>query len=360
MRPAGVVRVRLLWKLLAINIPVIGGVIAVVWIAINYLAANYFMVLMDKYDISPTEAHQMFLHAVHRYLIWASLGALALAASLSFLLTRKVLWPLSQMAAASQALATGNYGARVRVTSRDEVGQLGEDFNRMAESLDRMEHLRKRMVADVAHELRTPLTNIRGYLEALRDGVVPPSAETYAIVEQEILRLVRLVEDLLQLARADAAGSHLERQVVSLEDVVEEVLDAYRPRLQAKGIASQVDIGADSERVLADRDKLVRMVSNLVDNALQYTLPGGRLRLYAEREATGVKVTLANTGEGIAEEDLPFVFERFYRGDRSRSRESGGAGIGLAIVKELAEAHHGRVGAATGDGEARFWVVLPD
>jgi two-component system sensor histidine kinase BaeS len=359
MRPSGVVKVRLLWKLLAINIPVIGGVIAVVWIAINYLAADYFMVLMEKYEISPTETHEMFLHAVHRYLIWASLGALALAASLSFLLTRKVLRPLSEMAAASQALATGNYGARVRVTSRDEVGQLGEDFNRMAESLDRMEHLRKRMVADVAHELRTPLTNIRGYLEALRDSVVPPSAETYAIVEQEILRLVRLVEDLLQLARADAAGSHLERQDVSLAQVVEEVLDAYRPRLQAKGITPQVEIGADSERVLADRDKLLRMVSNLVDNAWRYTAPGGQLRLCAEREATGVKLTLANTGEGIAEEDLPFVFERFYRGDRSRSRESGGAGIGLAIVKELAEAHHGRVGAATGEGETRFWVVLP-
>ena len=353
-------RGRLLWKLLGINITVIVGVIVVVWLAIDYRAADYFMALMEKYNISPTETQQMFLDAVHRYLIWASIGALVVAGSLSFLLTRRVLRPLSEMAGAARAVAAGNYGARARISSRDEVGQLGQDFNRMAESLDRLEHLRKRMVADVAHELRTPLTNIRGYLEALRDGVMPPSAATFGIIEQEIHRLMRLVEDLLQLARADAAGSHMELQEVALREVVNEVLETYRGRLAEKGIAHEVEIGAGSEQVVADRDKLMQMVGNLVDNAWQYTPPGGQLRLRTERDAAGVRVTLANTGEGIAAEDLPFVFERFYRGDRSRSRESGGAGIGLAIVKELAEAHHGQVGAASDDGATRFWFRLPD
>ena len=196
---------RLLWKLLLINIvPVIGIIILVVWIAIDQLAASYFMALMDKYEVSPDDIHQMFLTAVHRYLLWSTLAALILAFVISYFLIRRVLRPLSQMRAITREVAAGNFSARVQVTSGDEVGELGLAFNRMADSLAKLEQLRKTMVADVAHELRTPLTNLRGYLEALHDGVLPPSQETFGMLQQEIMRLVSLVENLQQLARADA------------------------------------------------------------------------------------------------------------------------------------------------------------
>ncbi|MCG6862292.1 MAG: HAMP domain-containing protein [Chromatiaceae bacterium] len=352
-------RNRLLWKLLGINIPVIAGVILVVWLAIDYLAAGYFTVLMNEYHISPDEANGIFLDAIHRYLLWASLCALGLAGALSFLLTRKVLRPLFQMMEVTGRLAAGDYGARVHVTSNDEIGQLGFAFNHMADSLRRIEQLRKTMVADAAHELRTPLTNIRGYLEALHDGVIPPSKATFSMLQLEILRLTKLSEDLLLLARADTAKRDIRRQSLSLRRLVEKVLDLNRPRFETKKLAIEVRISKDADRVVADRDKLLQVVTNLADNGWQYTPEGGHLVISTERTEAGIRTTFANTGEAIAEEDIPFIFERFFRADKSRSREHGGAGIGLSIVKELVEAHGGQVGAASAAGENRIWFILP-
>ncbi len=350
---------RLLWKLLAINIPVVAGVILVLWLAIDYLAADYFAVLMEEYHVSPNDAHAIFLNAVHRYLLGATLSAFALAGALSFLLTRKVLRPLLQMMEVTRRLSEGDYSARVQVRSRDEVGRLGAAFNRMADNLERIERLRKTMVADAAHELRTPLTNIRGYLEALHEGVVAPSKETFAMLHSEMLRLVKLSEDLLSLARADAAKLDLHPQRFSLRELVDEVLEVNRLRFRAKELAARVGFAEGADEVLADRDKLLQAVRNLVDNAWQYTPQGGRFEVSGERVPEGVRVTFTNTGEGIAEGDIPFIFERFYRVDKSRSREHGGAGIGLSIVKELIEAHEGKVGAASADGETRVWFTLP-
>lgn len=167
-------RSRLLGKLLGINVLIIAAVILAMWYAIDYLAADYFMTLMKDYNISPTEVHKMFVDATHRALIWASAVALGLAIILSFLLTKKVLTPLSQMIGISRRIASGDYSEQVQTSARDEVGQLAIAFNHMAQSLQTLEQLRKTLVIDVAHELRTPLTNMRGYIEALRDGVIPP------------------------------------------------------------------------------------------------------------------------------------------------------------------------------------------
>ena len=350
---------RLLWKLLAINIPVVAGVILVVWLAIDYLAADYFAVLMEEYHVSPNDAHGIFLNAVHRYLLGATLCAFALAAALSFLLTRKVLRPLSEMMQVTRRLSDGDYTARVQVQSKDEIGRLGAAFNRMADNLERIERLRKTMVADAAHELRTPLTNIRGYLEGLQEGVVSPSQETFEMLHSEMLRLVRLSEDLLSLARADAAKLDLRPQPFSMRDLVEEVLDFNRLRLSAKDLKAEVRFHEGADVVLADRDKLLQAVRNLFDNAWQYTPPGGRIQVSAKRVPEGLRVSFVNTGQGIAAEDLPYIFERFYRADKSRSRDHGGAGIGLSIVKELVEAHDGKVGATSADGQTTVWFTLP-
>jgi len=354
-----VARKSLLWKLLGINILAIGFVIILMWLAIDYLAADYFMVLMKKYKISPTETHQMFLDAVHRYLIWASLGALVLALTLSFLLMKRVLGPLTRMTDITRKIASGDYSDTVPITSRDEVGALAMAFNRMAESLQKIEQLRKTMMIDVAHELRTPLTNIQGYLEALTDGVVTPSRETLELLQEETLRLVHLVEDILRLAKADAAKATLHKTEVRLLDVIGHVLDSFRAQFSEKRIGVETRFINGADQLRADPDKLAQVIGNLLQNALQYTLSGGRVRISTERMPGEIKVVFANTGGEIAEKDLPYIFERFYRGEKSRSRDHGGPGIGLAIVKELVEAHGGKVGAEVSSGEVRVWFTLP-
>jgi signal transduction histidine kinase len=349
----------LLWKLLAINAAMIGVVFLVVWLAVDFLAADYFSVLMERYNISPADSHQMFLDAIHRYLIQVSVAALALAVLLSFLLTRKVLRPLSDMAAISRRIAAGDYTDRVEAASRDEVGHLARAFNQMADSLERVERLRRSMVVDMAHELRTPLTNIRGYLEALADGVVPPSKETFEMLQEEILRLVRLAEDLNQLTKADAARAYLQREEISLPDLIDQVLELYRYQFESRGISVETDYAEGSERTTGDRDKLLQVLRNLIQNACQYASSDGAFTVAAERARQGIKVTFANTGPGIDEADLKLIFERFHRAEKSRSRDSGGAGIGLAIVKELVEAHGGQVGAESAEGQIRIWFTLP-
>ncbi len=353
------IKKRLLWKLLLNIIPVIGVTILVVWLAIDKLAATYFMRLMENYSIAPHDSHQMFIEAVHRYLLWAALAALALALLLSFLMTRRVLRPLSQMTQISQELAAGNFNNRVEVVSVDEVGQLGLAFNRMAESLEQLEQLRKNMVTDVAHELRTPLTNLRGYLEGLSDEVVPPSRETFQMLESEILRLVHLVDDLQQLTKAEAAQAFLQRSELSVVSLVEQLRALFERRFQAKGIDLQVAIEPANLTVNADLDKLLQALRNLLENAWRYSPAGGRVIVTGRQLKAAVEISIINSGDGISENDLPFIFERFFRADRSRSREQGGAGIGLSIVKQLIEAHGGCVGAESGDDQTRIWLQLP-
>jgi signal transduction histidine kinase len=352
-------RNRLLWKILAINVPVIGLIILVVWVAVDVLAAHYFTELMKRYNIEPSETHAMFVASVHSYLIDASIVAAILAALLSFLLTRTVLRPLSQMNEVSQHIAAGDYTARVEVRSQDEVGQLGHAFNRMADNLEKIERLRRTMVVDLAHELRTPLTSLRGYLEAIDDGVVDPSTETLRILQDEIMRLVRLVESLNQLTKADAARAYLERQEVDLLALIGQALELDRFAFGSRGIDVETAFPDTSLTVNADRDKLFQVLRNLTQNAWQYTPTGGRLRVAVAVEPRAVTVSFANSSSGLSDEDLPLIFERFYRAEKSRSRESGGAGIGLAIVKELVEAHGGSVGVARDGGDVRFWFSLP-
>ncbi len=350
---------HLIWKLLGINILVIGFVIVIVWVSIDYLSANYFMVLMEKYNIPTGPIHDMFVSSVHRYLIWASLSALLLTVFLSFLLIKRVLEPLARMTEITRSISLGDYSASIPVRSKDEVGQLAMAFNRMADSLRKIERLRKTMMIDVAHELRTPLSNIQGYLEALIDDVVPRTRDTFELLHEETLRLTHLVEDILRLAKADAAKETLDLIQIRMGDVIENVLDIFRSQFETKGI--HVDSrGVDrTVQVWADPDKLSQIVRNLMQNAVQYTISGGTVKIYTQPEDRQIQVVFANTGVEVDEQDLPFIFERFYRGEKSRSREHGGAGIGLAIVKGLVEAHNGNVGAQIHGNETRIWFSLP-
>ncbi len=350
---------HLLWKLLLNIVPIIGMTILVVWLAIDKLAATYFMRLMENYAINPTESHQMFIESVHRYLVWAALAAMVLALLLSYLMTKRVLRPLSQMTRISRELAAGNFTNRVEVVSQDEVGELGLAFNSMADSLARLEQLRKSMVSDLAHELRTPLTNLRGYLEGLSDEVVPPSVETFRMLENEILRLVHLVDDLQQLTKADSAQAFLRRQELSCATVSGQLRALFERRFASKEIDLRIRIEPSALMINADLDKLLQALRNLLENAWRYTPVGGEVVVVSAEDGEGVEISVENSGEGISAADLPFIFERFFRADRSRSRAHGGAGIGLSIVKQLVEAHGGQVGAESAAGITRVWMRFP-
>ena len=353
------VKQPLILKLLTINAAVIFIVILFVWLAVDYLAADYFGVLMERYHISPTESHGMFVTSVHRYLIGASILAVIVAIGLSFLLTRRVLRPLSEISAVISRLASGDYSARVQSCGNDEVGRLGTTFNQMADSLQRLEELRRNMVVDVAHELRTPLTNVRGYLEAMQDGVVPASDNTFQLLHREVFRLIHLVEDLQRLTRADAAKGHLALEEIPLGEVMDQITALYGPQVNEKRISLERDIADDVQRVSADPDKLLQILSNLVQNACQYAPEDGRMQISAERVDKQIRISVENSGDPIPEQDLSRLFERFYRPDKSRSRDSGGAGIGLAIVKQLVEAHRGEVGLENSAHGVRVWFTLP-
>ena len=350
---------HLILKLLAVNLVVVGFVMVVVWLSIDTLAAGYFVTLMEKYNISPEPAHAMFVDAVHRYLIWAFLSAVILAVVLSFVLMRRILAPLTRMTVVTQEIAAGNFSDRVRVGSMDEVGRLARAFNQMAESLEKIENLRRTLMIDVAHELRTPLTNIRGYLEALDDGVLPPSRETLTLLQTETRRLADLVEDVLQLARADAARGTLEPAPMDLGAAVRDCLARFADTLARKSVEVVLQVPPDPVMVPVDRNRIKRVLRNLTDNAARYIPRNGRLAVRIAADSTAVRVEYLNTRGELLAADLPYLFERFYRGEKSRSRQHGGAGIGLAIVKELIEAHGGSVGVDLHGDDVRIWFSLP-
>lgn len=353
-------RQRLLWKLLVGHIVPIFALFAfLIWRAIDRLAAGYLRELEVRFHVSPVDLHRQFLEAVHHKLFWGVVITLTVTLLFTYLLTSWVLRPLLQITAITKKVADGNYSERVKAISRYEGGQLADAFNHMADNLEKVERLRKSMVADISHELRTPLTNLRGYLEGLSDSVIPPTPETFRMLEQEVLRLVSLVEDLQQLAKADAAETFLDFRELSLHELLSQIMELYRPNFQEKEIDVQWQLGPGSDLVVADRDKLLQAIRNLADNAWKYTPRRGVVIISTERIADGIKTVFTNSGAVIAADDLPYLFERFFRGERSRSRDAGGAGIGLAIVKELVEAHGGAVGAESDENWTRVWFSLP-
>jgi signal transduction histidine kinase len=352
-------RIRLIWKLLGIIACVIAFLMVLIWLAVDYLAADYFSVLMEKYHISPESSHAMFVEAIHTYLIWASLGGVLIAGILSFWLLRRALSPLTAMAASTRRIASGDYSARVRVHSGDEVGQLAQAFNRMAGNLEHLEGLRRKLMIDIAHELRTPLTNMRGYLEALVDGVVPPTAENFRLLQTDTMRIVDLTEDILSLAKADAARRDLAPVPLSVAALVLDELKQIRRRFQSKGIAVTHALTRDGGMVVADPHMLSQVVRNLLENACRYTPPGGDVHIQSNLGSAALDLVFNNTADAFDPGALPFLFERFYRGERSRSRVHGGAGIGLAIVKELVEAHGGAVVAEYENTVFSIRVCLP-
>jgi signal transduction histidine kinase len=307
---------------------------------------------------TPTQAG--FLNSINQQLMLAMIGAGAVTLLLTWLLSRRIVGPIEALTTAAGRMERGDLSVRVPVTSQDEVGKLAHAFNAMSDSLAQQEQLRRNIVADVAHELRTPISNIRGYLEAARDGVVEPDPALLHSLHEESLILCRLVEDLQELQLAEAGQLKIEMQAVSVAEVVEVAAVALRPTAMAKNVRLETDASPDLPEVQADSARVGQVLRNLIDNAVTHTPAGGRVDVQARRLDDEVEITVQDTGPGIAPEHLPHIFDRFYRADESRARTTGGAGLGLAIVKQLVELHGGHVWVESVPGEgAAFHFTLP-
>jgi signal transduction histidine kinase len=290
---------------------------------------------------------EVFLAGVNRSLLIAGAAGGAAALLLALFFGRRVVGPIEALTVAARRMERGDLSGRVAVGSSDEVGQLGRAFNAMAESLERTERLRRTMVGDVAHELRTPLSNVRGYLEALRDGVAAPTPEVIDSLHEEALLLTRLVDDLQDLTLAEAGQLALAREPTALAELVAGALAAFEPRAAAAGTRLRSEVDTELPPVDVDPRRVGQVLRNLLANALTHTPPGGEVVVSARPDGERAEVAVRDTGVGIAPEHLPHVFERFYRVDRARARATGGAGLGLAIVRELVQAHGGQVSASS-------------
>jgi signal transduction histidine kinase len=306
------------------------------------------------------EPEEAFLQRLRETVVPVGVAACAVAILLGLLLTWQLTGPLRKLKTAAQGIAGGDLSQRVDIKSKDEIGELGRAFNEMAEHLSRAEELRRNMTADIAHELRTPLSVIRGNLEAIADGVFPPTKENVSSIHREAVLLSRLVDDLQELALAEAGQLRIEPEVTDVSSLIGRVLTNVATRAQSEGISIVTDLASDLPLVSVDSQRIGQVISNLVDNALRHSAEGGTVTVRTRLAAEAVQVDVVDQGPGLSPEELSLVFERFYRGDKTRSRATGGAGLGLAIVKQLVEAHRGRVWVESTEGQgATFSFTLP-
>jgi len=307
--------------------------------------------------------HDLLLSVV--LLVFAGGMAMALGYFLSSTMTDRI----HLLKKAAENLAGGNLETRVSVSGRDEVATLAESFNQMATQLQaadekqrELEHLRTDLIAWVSHDLQTPLASIRAILEALYDGVVeePETVKRYLnTAQRDVSSLSALIDDLFEMAQIDAGGIPLERAASSLVDLISDTLESFSELASRQNIRLEGAVEADVDTVFMDTQRIGRVFNNLISNALRHTPSGGKIEVRARRTGEGVEVTVCDSGKGIRTEDIPNVFESFYRGEKSRSRATGGAGLGLAIARGIVHAHGGDIRVESQPGDTRFIFTLP-
>jgi signal transduction histidine kinase len=332
------------------------------WLTRSFLLGPGAVLLHGEY-CAPNTAHQVVAlgdrNLLRSLAVPAILGFLA-ALALAFLLNRRIGLAITALARATRRFAAGDLRARVPLLGPAEIADLSEDFNQMAAKVEEGEEQRRNLVADVAHELRTPLTVLRGYLEALKDGVAEPEPALLATIHGEAVQLERLVDDLQELAQAEAAELGLEPGRVELDALLPAVAAGFALSAQDKGVAIGVDAPHDLPPAWADSERIAQVLRNLVANALRYTPAGGTITMRAFRTGERLRTEVRDTGIGIPPEHRPHIFERFYRVDPSRARETGGSGLGLTIAKRIVEAHGGQIGLEENPGGGCcFWFTLP-
>jgi two-component system, OmpR family, sensor histidine kinase BaeS len=352
-------------RLFAAFLVVAGAALGTVGVAVLLVGPTYFSEAMGHLPGDPIgeamgrATQAAFADAIRQALLAATVIAVATAIVVSLAVAARIARPVIALVAAARRVADGRYAERVNSDEPGELGELADSFNEMAASLEATERRRLQLVGDVAHELRTPLTTIDGYLEGLEDGVIEPNAATWTLLRTETGRLTRLVSDLSELWSAEAHQLPLRIDAVDVAAVAFEVAERFAPQAALRNV--QIDVRADRSVARADRDRVAQILSNYCSNALRHAPDGSTITVRTETAGSRVHASVADTGPGLAPDQLEAVFERFYRVDPARSRAAGGAGIGLAIVRALADAMEGRAWAeSAGRGRgATFHVELP-
>ena len=288
---------------------------------------------------------EAYLKRTNSVLLQATLVGSALALALGIVLARRLSRPLRELTLTARALSKGGLGKHVVIRSKDELGQLGNAFNQMSTELAKANELRKQMTADIAHELRTPLTVITGHLEGLRDGILKPNTERFALLHAEAKQLEQLIEDLRTLSLADAGQLPLHLQDTEVNQLLENVLAVYQQQASQQNITLILDSKEDLPTLYLDKKCMLQVLGNLISNALRYTPKGGTITLGSRLAGDKVELYVADSGVGITQEKLPHIFERFFRVETSRQKYEGESGLGLAIVKALVNMHGGVVSA---------------
>lgn len=309
----------------------------------------------------PGRGEQAYLDALRDSLWQAAVIAALVAVLLAFLFSRLITGPINSLKWSAQRIRDGDFAQRVKVETDDELGELAATFNSMAAQLELKERGRKQLLADVVHELRTPLSIIQGNLEAWRDGVVTPTADTVAPVHEEAVMLARLITDLRDLSLAEAGQLSLHREPTDMPELVSSTLDSYSKPAGAHRVELVFKTEAHLPQANIDPGRVRQVLFNLVENALRHTPRDGGIEVAVSSGPPGfLNVSVQDTGAGIAPEDLPHIFEHFYKADRSRERSRSGSGIGLAIVKQIVEAHGGQVHVESTPGKGSvFSFTVP-
>jgi two-component system, OmpR family, sensor histidine kinase BaeS len=349
------------WQLVVLNVIVIAVTGLTIIVLMHNIAQQQFMVIMHAagQPVDPTAGQRAYDAAVEAQIYPTIAVAALVAIGLSFAAVTLALRPLTAVREATRRMARGDAPVLVETSRRDEIGGVAESVNELAQSLRRLEELRRQVTNDAAHELRTPLHNLLGLIEGMRDGVIPPSPARLQQAHSELGRLIALVEDLRGLADAQLARDRMTREPVDLEALVREVVVGFDASMERHHLTWLIDAPDGGLTVDGDAGRLGQVVGNIVDNAIRCARAGTEISVSLTRRGPSVRVSIHNIGETIEEHSLPHIFERFFRADPSRARGSGGAGIGLAIVKELISAHGGGVGADSNAEGVTVWFDLP-
>jgi len=289
-----------------------------------------------------TDNDLSFINTLNRALLAVGVFSLILALLLGAIMAKRLSKPISRVITTAEQISKGFFGGRILEKSNTkEILQLTGAINNLAETLEKQETLRKRMTADVAHELRTPLTTLQSHMEALIDGIWKPDIERFKSCHEEIMRITRMVGDLERLARLENENVILDKSEFNISELTKRVTQNFEADFNNKSI--EVNVIGEDEMIFADKDKISQVLINLFSNALKYTEQGGKLDITVNGTDGAVEIKVKDTGQGISPEDLPYIFERFYRADKSRNRMTGGAGIGLAITRAIVDAHKGSI-----------------
>jgi signal transduction histidine kinase len=323
-------------------------------------AAGYLYIVHSGFRSAGITALQITYQSIGQFFIRAGIVAIGIAIILTYFLSRRILSPVKALTSAARQFGKGDFSHRVAYGGKGEIAELASSFNSMAENLQKNEQLRRNMVADVAHELRTPISNLRGYLEAISDGLVQPDEKAIKSLHEEADSLARLVADLQELTLADSGKLKITMQPEDISKLVQESVRAIQGKAANKGISVSSELPEVLPLVDIDAQRIKQVLNNLLDNAIAHTGAGGSVSITSRQQEDSIFISVTDTGEGIPPEHLPLIFERFYRVDKSRTRATGGTGLGLTIAKRLVEAHGGTIGVTSQPGQGSvFTFSLP-